>query len=222
MAVESTVFPIPSEVIVLPAAYRARQGGLNFWGVVAASTPGSWFGSSLSCWFAYVVGRPLILKYGGYFGVPEKKGLLAECWIRHYSNVGLFFARLLPVVRHLISLSAGAARSTQSALAPVCRYFAPIPRAAVLYFAPILPVAPGARRVSFRGDLRTQLPIVGGVRRVSLPACTPRPPVAGGSRHVSLGACPSHAPPIAAVRRLTPSVTVARIIVASDRDAIIS
>jgi hypothetical protein len=75
MAVESTVFPIPSEVIVLPAAYRARQGGLNFWGVVAASTPGSWFGSSLSCWFAYVVGRPLILKYGGYFGVPEKKGL---------------------------------------------------------------------------------------------------------------------------------------------------
>jgi membrane protein DedA with SNARE-associated domain len=111
MAVESTVFPIPSEVVVPPAAYWAQQGVLNFWGVVAASTLGSWFGSSLSYWFAYAVGRPLILKYGKYFLVPEKKWLLAERWIQHYSNVGIFFARLLPVVRHLISLPAGAART---------------------------------------------------------------------------------------------------------------
>jgi membrane protein DedA with SNARE-associated domain len=110
MAVESTVFPIPSEVVVPPAAYWAQQGVLSFWGVVAASTLGSWFGSALSYWFAYAVGRPLILKYGKYFLLPEKKWLLAERWIQHYSAVGIFFARLLPVVRHLISLPAGAAR----------------------------------------------------------------------------------------------------------------
>jgi len=110
MAVESTVFPIPSEVIVPPAAYWAQQGEMNFWGVVMASTLGSWFGSSVSYFAASAVGRPLILRYGKYFLVPEKKWLLAEQWILHYSSVGIFFARLLPVVRHLISLPAGAAR----------------------------------------------------------------------------------------------------------------
>lgn len=110
MAIESTVFPLPSEVVVPPAAYWAQQGHLSFWGVVMASTLGSWFGSSLSYGFAAWVGRPMILKYGKYFFVPEKKWLLAESWILRYSAVGVFFARLLPVVRHLVSLPAGAAR----------------------------------------------------------------------------------------------------------------
>lgn len=110
MAVESTVFPLPSEVVVPPAAYWAQQGHLSFWGVVLASTFGSWFGSSLSYAFAAWVGRPVILKYGKYFFVPEKKWLLAEGWILRYSAVGVFFARLLPVVRHLVSLPAGAAK----------------------------------------------------------------------------------------------------------------
>lgn len=110
MALESTVFPLPSEVVVPPAAYWAEQGHLSFWGVVIASTLGSWFGSSLSYAFAARVGRPMILKYGKYFFVPEKKWLLAEGWILRYSAVGVFFARLLPVVRHLVSLPAGAAR----------------------------------------------------------------------------------------------------------------
>lgn len=109
MALESTVFPIPSEVVVPPAAYWASQGHMSFWGVVLASTFGSWFGSALSYAFARKVGRPLILRYGKYVFVPEKKWLLAELWIRRYSAGGIFFARLLPVVRHLVSLPAGAA-----------------------------------------------------------------------------------------------------------------
>jgi membrane protein DedA with SNARE-associated domain len=110
MAIESTVFPLPSEVIVPPAAYWAQQGHLNFWGVVIAATLGSWFGSAVSYLVARSLGRPLILKYGKYVLVPEKKWLLAEEWINHYSAAGIFFARLLPVVRHLVSLPAGAAR----------------------------------------------------------------------------------------------------------------
>lgn len=110
MAIESTVFPLPSEVVVPPAAYWAEQGKFHFWGIVAAATLGSWFGSAVSYWVARKVGRPLILQYGRYVLVPEKKWLLAEEWINRYSAAGIFFARLLPVVRHLVSLPAGAAR----------------------------------------------------------------------------------------------------------------
>lgn len=110
MAIESTVFPLPSEVVVPPAAYWATQGRMHFWGVVLAATIGSWVGSALSYWVARAVGRPLILRYGKYVFVPEKKWHLAEEWINRYSAAGIFFARLLPVVRHLVSLPAGAAR----------------------------------------------------------------------------------------------------------------
>ena len=114
MALESTVFPIPSEIIVPPAAYLAVRGGgpgaMSLPGVVLAATLGSWLGAALSYVVARVIGRPLILRYGRYVFVPEEKWRLAERWIHEYSAGGVFFARLLPVVRHLISLPAGAAR----------------------------------------------------------------------------------------------------------------
>lgn len=110
MAIESTVLPIPSEVVVPPAAYWAQQGEMSFWGVVFAATFGSWAGSALSYLFAARIGRPFLLRYGKYFLVPEPRWLLAERWIQRYSAGGIFFARLLPVVRHLVSLPAGAAR----------------------------------------------------------------------------------------------------------------
>src|SRR5262245_8852959 len=110
MAIESTVFPLPSELVIPPAAYWAARGELHFWGVVLAATLGSWAGSALSYAVARGVGRPLILKYGRYVMVPEEKWLLAERWIQRYAAGGVFFARLLPVVRHLVSLPAGVAR----------------------------------------------------------------------------------------------------------------
>lgn len=110
MAIESTIFPLPSEVVIPPAAYYAEQGRFHFWGIVMAATLGSWAGASLSYWVARVVGRPLILRYGRYVFVPAQKWLMAELWIQRYSSAGIFFSRLLPVVRHLVSLPAGAAR----------------------------------------------------------------------------------------------------------------
>jgi membrane protein DedA with SNARE-associated domain len=110
MAVESTIFPLPSEVVIPPAAYWASQGHLSFWGVVAAATLGSWAGATLSYAVASFLGRPLILRYGRYVMLSESKWLMAERWIHRYSAGGVFFARLLPVVRHLVSLPAGAAR----------------------------------------------------------------------------------------------------------------
>ncbi len=110
MAIESTVFPLPSELVVPPAAWCVLHGHMSFAGLVAASTLGSWAGSALSYAVARAVGRPIILRYGRYVLVPEHKWLLAERWIRHYASAGVLFARLLPVVRHLVSLPAGAAR----------------------------------------------------------------------------------------------------------------
>jgi membrane protein DedA with SNARE-associated domain len=110
MAIESTVFPLPSELVVPPAAYWARQGHFSFWGVVIAATLGSWAGAAISYAVARAAGRPLIVRFGRYVFVPEAKWLLAERWINRYSVAGIFFARLLPVVRHLVSVPAGAAR----------------------------------------------------------------------------------------------------------------
>ena len=110
MATESTVFPLPSEIVIPPAAYWATQGRFSMTGVVLAATLGSWFGSAVSYWVARWVGRPVILRYGRYVRLTEEKWLLAERWVDRYAVAGIFFARLLPVVRHLISLPAGAAR----------------------------------------------------------------------------------------------------------------
>jgi len=110
MALESTVFPIPSEIVIPPAAYWATQGRFEFWGVVAVGALGSWAGSALSYAVARAVGRPLIVRYGRYVLISEHKWETAEHWIQHYSIGGIFFARMLPVVRHVISLPAGAAR----------------------------------------------------------------------------------------------------------------
>lgn len=105
-----TVFPIPIEIIVPSAAYWATQGATDIRVVVAVAALGTWVGASIAFFVARAVGRPLILRFGRYVFIPEKKWLLAEAWIRHYSAAGVFFAQLMPVVRHVVSLPAGAAR----------------------------------------------------------------------------------------------------------------
>ena len=110
MAMESTIFPVPSEVVIPPAAYWAAQGKYSFWGVVLAGTAGSYLGAAATYWAARGVGRPLVVRYGKYFFVPEPKLIRAERWLARYEAGGIFFARLLPVVRHLIGIPAGIVR----------------------------------------------------------------------------------------------------------------
>ncbi len=110
MAMESTVFPVPSELVIPPAAYWAAQGRYTMWGVVLAGTVGSVLGSSVTYWVARWVGRPLVLRYGTYVGVSESNLVKAERWLERYEAGGVFFARLLPVVRHLIGFPAGIVR----------------------------------------------------------------------------------------------------------------
>ena len=110
MAAESSILPVPSEVVMPPAAYWAAQGHMSFWGVVLAGTLGSWFGSAVSYWLALWIGRPLVMRYGKYLLMPPKKIELAEGWAQRNGLKGVFVARLLPVVRHLISIPAGILR----------------------------------------------------------------------------------------------------------------
>ncbi len=107
MALESSIVPIPSEVVMAPAAYWAAQGKMEFWLVVLAGTSGSYFGAALSYVVSRTVGGPVVARYGKYFLMPPSKLLMAEGWITRYGVAGIFFSRLLPVVRHLISIPAG-------------------------------------------------------------------------------------------------------------------
>jgi membrane protein DedA with SNARE-associated domain len=112
MAMESSIVPVPSEIVIPPAAFLATQPGahMTVWGVVLAGTFGSWLGASISYWVSRWLGRVFIVKFGGYFMVSEKKLVMAEHWVHRYEAGGIFFARLLPVIRHLISIPAGIIR----------------------------------------------------------------------------------------------------------------
>ncbi len=111
MAMESSIFPVPSELVVPPAAILAAQGGkMTITGVIIAGTFGSWLGSAITYWTALLVGRPVVMRFGKYFLMPPEKVERAERFMRRYEGAGIFFARLLPVIRHLISIPAGMIR----------------------------------------------------------------------------------------------------------------
>jgi membrane protein DedA with SNARE-associated domain len=110
MAMESSIFPVPSEIVIPPAAFLATEGKLNMYGVIAAGTFGSWLGAAITYWVAWWLGRVLIARWGRYFLVSERKLERAERWLHRYEAGGIFFARLLPVIRHLISIPAGIIR----------------------------------------------------------------------------------------------------------------
>jgi len=108
MAMESSIFPVPSEVVIPPAAILAGAGkGMTLPGVILAGTFGSWLGSAITYWIARVVGRPLIHRWGRYFLITPEKLERSERFMHRYEGGGIFFARLLPVIRHLISIPAG-------------------------------------------------------------------------------------------------------------------
>lgn len=107
MALESSIVPIPSEIVMPPAAYWAAQGRMSFWLVVLAGTAGSWFGSIVSYAVSRLVGEPVVRRYGKFVFIPPDKLAAMEKWVREYGVSGIFFARLLPVVRHLVSIPAG-------------------------------------------------------------------------------------------------------------------
>ena len=109
MAMESSVIPIPSELVMPPAGYLAHQGEMNLWVAILCGTVGSLAGAYANYFAAHYLGRPLILKYGKYVWITEEKFAKVERFFHSHGEISTFIGRLLPVVRHLISLPAGLA-----------------------------------------------------------------------------------------------------------------
>ena len=107
MALESSIIPIPSELVMPPAGYLACQGRMDFWFAVLAGVSGSLVGAYANYFAARYLGRPLILKYGRYVLMPPEKFLKAERFFLDHGEISTFIGRLLPVIRHLISIPAG-------------------------------------------------------------------------------------------------------------------
>lgn len=110
MALGSTPLPVPAEAVVPPAAFLAARGDLSFAGVLIAGTLGSYLGAVAMYWLSRSLGRPLLIRYGKFLLLNEHKLERAETWLKDYEAGGIFFARLLPIVRHFISIPAGIVR----------------------------------------------------------------------------------------------------------------
>ena len=115
MLLESTVIPVPSEFVVTPAAYHAAGGNLNIIWVVIAATIGADCGAIINYIAGYYLGRPLIYKFANSkFGkmclLNEQKVQHSEKYFNDHGVVATLTGRLLPGIRHLISIPAGLAK----------------------------------------------------------------------------------------------------------------
>lgn len=112
MAVESSFIPMPSEIIVPPAAYLASQGSMNIFLIVLAGVIGSLLGAIFNYYLAYYLGRPVIYKLSNHrlakflFISPEKVER-AEKYFLQNATTATFVGRLIPVIRQLVSIPAG-------------------------------------------------------------------------------------------------------------------
>jgi membrane protein DedA with SNARE-associated domain len=115
MLLESTVIPVPSELVVAPAAYHAASGELNIFLVVLFATIGADLGASINYFVALYVGRPVIYKFanskwGKLCLLNQQKVEKSERYFDNHGVVATLTGRLIPGIRHLISLPAGLAR----------------------------------------------------------------------------------------------------------------
>jgi membrane protein DedA with SNARE-associated domain len=110
MALESSFFPFPSEVVIPPAAYLAASGKMNIAMVIFCGTLGSLLGAVFNYWIALKFGRPFFVKYGRYLLVSPKSMEKADRFFERHGHISTFVGRLLPGIRQYISLPAGVAR----------------------------------------------------------------------------------------------------------------
>jgi len=117
MALESTVLPIPSELVVIPAGYLAYQGKMSVGLIFLAATLGSLAGAFVNYAFALWVGRPFLERYGRYFFVRPALLHKTDAFFARHGAISTFTGRLVPGIRHLISLPAGLTRMNPLAFA---------------------------------------------------------------------------------------------------------
>ena len=107
MFLESTFFPFPSEVVMIPAGYLAYKGDMNIYIVLLMGISGSLGGALLNYYLSKTLGRKLLLKYGHYIWFEEDKLIKMEKFFKAHGEISTFNGRLIPVIRQYISLPAG-------------------------------------------------------------------------------------------------------------------
>jgi len=110
MFLESSFFPFPSEVVMIPAGYLAYKGEMNIYIVVFSGIAGSLTGALLNYFLAVKFGRAFLINYGKYFFIKEETISKMEDFFKSHGHISTFSGRLIPAVRQYISFPAGLAR----------------------------------------------------------------------------------------------------------------
>ena len=115
MMLESTVIPVPSELVVSPAAYHAAAGNLDMLLVILFATLGADLGATINYVAGYYLGRPIIYrfansKWGKMCLLNQEKVEHSEKYFDNHGMVATITGRLIPGIRHLISIPAGLAK----------------------------------------------------------------------------------------------------------------
>jgi membrane protein DedA with SNARE-associated domain len=107
MAMESSVLPVPSELVMPPAGYWAAKGEMSFVVAVACGVLGSVIGALANYYGARWIGGPFLRRYGKYIFLTEAALQRSERFFARHGEISTLIGRLFPVVRHLISIPAG-------------------------------------------------------------------------------------------------------------------
>jgi membrane protein DedA with SNARE-associated domain len=107
MAMESSILPVPSELVMPPAGYWAAKGQMSFAVALLCGVLGSIIGALANYYGAQLIGRPLIQRYGKYVFLSEKNLQRSERFFAEHGEISTLIGRLFPVIRHLISIPAG-------------------------------------------------------------------------------------------------------------------
>lgn len=110
MALESSFFPFPSEVVLPPAGYLAAHGRMDAWLAIGSGILGSLIGAVINYALAAWLGLPLLRKYGKYVLVSNKSLDRSQAFFQRHGEISTFVGRLIPVIRQFISLPAGLVR----------------------------------------------------------------------------------------------------------------
>jgi membrane protein DedA with SNARE-associated domain len=110
MAMESSVLPVPAELVMPPAGYWVAKGEMNAVAAVASGVLGSLLGALANYFVALWLGRGFVHRFGRYFLISEKSLDRSERYFAAHGEISVLLGRMLPVVRHLISIPAGLAR----------------------------------------------------------------------------------------------------------------
>lgn len=113
MAIESSLIPLPSEVVMIPAGYLVYQGKMGLVAVILAGIVGSIIGSFANYWLARAVGRPFLKRYGHRMFLPPNRLAFIEKFFHKHGEITIFVSRLIPGMRHIISIPAGLTRMSQ-------------------------------------------------------------------------------------------------------------